>query len=91
MPGPDHTIAVVFSPKQSNDRSPAIREISRIPDRSSATQIAFSPDGRARIWIWRTEDRVADACTRFTCNLTQTEWQQCLGDVPHLKTCAKLP
>jgi WD40 repeat protein len=58
----------------------------------------FSPDGRyvlsaggrsdrtARLWIWRPEDLVAEACGRISRDLTQEEWDQYLGEEPYRRT-----
>jgi len=43
--------------------------------------LAFSPDKQYLI---------AQACQRLSRNLTETEWQQYLGDEPYRKTCPNL-
>jgi hypothetical protein len=48
-------------------------------------------DGIARLWIWRSGDLIVEAQARLTRNLTQTEWQQYLGEEPYRKTCPNLP
>ena len=39
----------------------------------------------------RLDDLVAEACRRLPRNLTPTEWQQIIGDVPYRATCPDLP
>jgi WD40 repeat protein len=76
------------------------KEVARMNHVSSV--IAFSPDGKSvisgsfdgtvRIWIYRPEDLIADACSRVTRNLTRAEWQQYIGDaLPYQAVCPNLP
>ena len=63
--------------------------------------LAFSPDGTrlatasldktAWLWLWRTEDLIAEACKRLPRNLTHAEWRQYLVDEPYRPTCPNLP
>jgi WD40 repeat protein/energy-coupling factor transporter ATP-binding protein EcfA2 len=70
--------------------------------------VAFSPDGRwilsgsgdpvyrelgdARVWVWKPEDLIAEACRRLPRNLTHREWLQYLGDDESYRpTCPNLP
>jgi uncharacterized delta-60 repeat protein len=47
--------------------------------------------GSARVWIYRPEDLIADACSRVTRNLTRAEWQQYIGDaLPYQAVCPNL-
>jgi hypothetical protein len=77
------------------------RELFRLPHEDSVNGVVFSPDGKylatasmdgiARLWLWRSEDLIVEAQGRLTRNLTQTEWQQYLGEEPYRKTCPNLP
>ena len=63
--------------------------------------VFFSPDGRwvksgsmdgmVRVWLWRPEDLITEACARLPRNLTLEEWQQYVGDEPYRHTCPNLP
>jgi WD40 repeat protein len=63
--------------------------------------VAFSVDGKyvvssgdntIRVWIYRPEDLIADACSRVIRNLTRTEWDQYIGDaLPYQAVCPSLP
>ena len=70
--------------------------------RSFVTAVAFSPDGRyvvsgswdgtARVWWWRPEDLIAEACRRLPRNLTPEEWRQYVGpEAPYHATCPGKP
>lgn len=48
-------------------------------------------DKTVRMWLWRPEDLVEDACTLLPRNLTQDEWEQYIGDEPYRPTCPNLP
>jgi WD40 repeat protein/ABC-type glycerol-3-phosphate transport system substrate-binding protein len=69
--------------------------------------VAFSPDGRwivagsgdpsygetgdARVWVWRSDDWIMEACARLPRNLTQEEWEEYLQDESYRSTCPDLP
>jgi uncharacterized delta-60 repeat protein len=78
------------------------KEIARIIHDARVWSVAFSPDGKyvvsgsddhtARVSIWRTEDLIADACSRVTRNLTRAEWKEYVGDVyPYQAVCSNPP
>jgi WD40 repeat protein len=85
---------------------PGGRELVRITHESHVNAIAFSHDGKylatasgdilspgdnvVRVWRWRPEDLIAEACSRLTRNLTWEEWHQYLGDEPYRKTAIRL-
>jgi WD40 repeat protein len=49
-------------------------------------------EGTARVWLWRAEDLIAEACRRLPRNLTLGEWQQYVGpEVPYHATCPGKP
>lgn len=53
-----------------------------------------SPDGTFTIKkeLYRSEDLIADACSRVTRNLSLDEWNSYVGkEVPYHRTCSKLP
>ncbi|HNT76387.1 MAG TPA: hypothetical protein PKH77_15335 [Anaerolineae bacterium] len=68
---------------------------------SLVTTVAFSPDGHwlasggmngtARIWNWRSEDIIAEACARLPRNLTRQEWKKYLPGRFYRPTCPDLP
>lgn len=60
----------------------------------------FTPDGerlisetgrQVKIWRWRTEDLIAEACSRIERNLTKDEWHAFIGTEDRQKTCQALP
>ncbi len=60
--------------------------------------VEFSPDGRfiasgaggARVWRWRREDLMAEACARLTRSFTPQEWRLYFGSEPYKSTCEML-
>lgn len=77
------------------------QEIARILH-ERVLSVAFSSDGEyalsgssfdtVRVWKWRPEDLIADACSRLTRNLTRMEWQQYIGDaLPYQAVCPDFP
>jgi WD40 repeat protein len=77
-------------------------EFARMTHNGVVNSIAFSPngkyvvsgsdDGTARVWIYRPEDLIAEACSRVTRNLTRTEWKLYIGDaLPYQAVCPNLP
>lgn len=77
------------------------RELTRIPHDEGVLDVAFSPDGKyiasgsydrsARLWLWRAEDLVDEACARLTRNLSAEEWSRYIGVEPFRDTCPGLP
>jgi WD40 repeat protein len=77
------------------------RELARIPHDEGVLDAAFSPDGKyiasgsydrsARLWLWRAEDLVEEACARLTRNLSAEEWSRYIGVEPFRDTCLGLP
>ena len=78
------------------------REVDRLTHDAWMTAVAFSPDGRsvvsrsgdrtARVWWWRPEDLIAEACRRLPRNLTPEEWRQYVGpEAPYHVTCPGKP
>jgi WD40 repeat protein len=76
------------------------QELERLVLGAEVSHVAFSPDGKylatssddtARLWLWRRDDLLAEACARLTRNLSQDEWRQFLGAEPYRKTCPELP
>ena len=53
--------------------------------------ITASKDKTVRIWPWRPDELMSDACSRLTRNLTLEEWRWYIGDEPYRRTCANLP
>jgi len=61
--------------------------------------VAFSPNGEylataslnaARIWHWRRQDLIHDACDRLTGQLSPEEWRIYLGNEKYQPTCQNL-
>ena len=54
--------------------------------------VSGSADGTARVWPWRTEDLIEEACRRMPRNLTHEEWNRYIGpEIPYHPTCPNLP
>lgn len=77
------------------------QEIARMTHHN-VRSVAFTSDGRyvssgsymgdVRVWKWRSEDLIADACSRVTRNLTRIEWQQYIGaTLPYQAVCPEMP
>jgi WD40 repeat protein len=77
------------------------KEIARMTHGRDLNLVAFSPDGKyvissggtaTRAWIWRSDDLIAETCSRVTRNITLAEWKQYIGDVlPYQAVCPALP
>ncbi|MBE0669191.1 MAG: hypothetical protein IH588_01265 [Anaerolineales bacterium] len=79
------------------------KEIARMTHDGDVSSVVFSPDGKyvvsgssgditIRVWIYRPEDLIAEACSRVTRNLTRAEWNQYIGDaLPYQAVCPNLP
>jgi len=51
----------------------------------------MSDDKTTRLWLWRSSDLVAKACTYLTRNMSLQEWDQYVGnDIPYHVTCQNL-
>jgi WD40 repeat protein len=73
---------------------------------AAAELLIFSADGRVlgridrettgsvdtvRLWHWRLDEAIKEACARLSRNLTVDEWRRYLGDEPYPQTCSNLP
>jgi WD40 repeat protein len=77
------------------------RQIAKLSHDELVTDIAFTPDDSrlvtasqddmVRLWAWRKDDLIADACSRLERNFTPDEWRNYLGDEPYRETCPGLP
>ncbi|MGK7899231.1 MAG: WD40 repeat domain-containing protein [Xenococcus sp. (in: cyanobacteria)] len=76
-------------------------EIARITYNCHVNAVEFSPDGKyiatahidgtAKIWLWKSEDLIDEACSRLSRNLSSEEWEQYMGNENYRKTCQDLP
>jgi WD40 repeat protein len=77
-------------------------EVARIENVRSVDKLSLSPqarylattdrDGISQVWLLRTRDLVAEACSRLTRGLAPEEWKQLLGDEPHgTPACSTVP
>ncbi len=76
-------------------------EISRVTHGSVVDSVVFSTDGKyvvsggydryARMWLWRSEDLIENACTFIPRNLTRDEWNQYLNGEAYQAICPNLP
>lgn len=77
------------------------REVAGLLHPSDPYNVSVSPNGRyiatlaggdvVTVWLWRSEDVIAEAHRRLTRNLTFEEWKRFFGDEPYRKTCPNLP
>ena len=78
------------------------KEIASTTHADTVWSVAFSPDGKhvvsgggdgvVRVWIYRAEDLIANACSRVHRNLTNAEWLEYFGEaVPYQVICPDLP
>ena len=77
------------------------QEVARVVHEDGLVDVIFSPDGRwvtsgsrngtARVWLWRPEDLIAEACAHLSRNLTLEEWGMYLPDERYSPTCPNLP
>lgn len=76
------------------------RQMARLVHEDQVTAVAFSPDGKyiatasddgtAGMWLWHPEDLISEAQCHLTRNLTQSEWEQYIGDEPYRETYPNL-
>jgi WD40 repeat protein len=78
------------------------KELHRLVHGDIVSDVRFSPDGNyvatvgggdtaARLWLWRPNDLIAEACRRLTRNLSWEEWRQYFENEAYRKTCMNLP
>ncbi len=81
---------------------PTQNEIDRITTHEIINIVTLSPNGKylltvsadniIRLWLWRTNDLISDACSHIPRNLTRSEWQQYIGNVlSYQAICTGLP
>ena len=63
-----------------------VRAVAYSPD--GKYMISGGDDGTARVWLYRSDDLIENACLSATRNLTLAEWQQYVGiNIPYQVTC----
>jgi len=76
------------------------KQFARMEHDSVVNAVTFSHDGKyiatasyntARMWLWRPEDMINEACSCLYRNFKQEEWQTYMGEEPYRKTCPELP
>ena len=76
------------------------KQFARMKHDSVVNAVTFSHDGKyittasyntARMWLWRPEDMINEACSCLYRNFKQEEWQTYMGEEPYRKTCPELP
>lgn len=75
-------------------------ELGRLEHPGSVNDLSFDADGRriastggetVRLWLWRSDDLLAEACRRLTRNLTPEEWREHVGEEIYRETCPDRP
>ncbi len=81
---------------------PAGKEVARLNNPGNISAVRFSPDGQyvitaseksgsARVWRFKFDDPLVEACRRVSRNLSVEEWRKYFGDTPYRKTCPDKP
>lgn len=75
-------------------------EAARFTHDTLVSFVEFSPDGKyalsggydrtARVWSWRTDDLIQNACDNLPRNLYEDEWKIYLGDEDYQEICPGL-
>jgi hypothetical protein len=47
--------------------------------------------GSVRVWLWRPEDLITEACARLPRKPHPRKWEHYMGDEPYRATCPSLP
>jgi len=73
--------------------------VAELVHRADISVVAFHPDGklavsgggrsdrRVRLWYWRPEDLIAEACARLPAGLSKETWAQHLGKADYRESC----